>query len=998
VAFTPSNTTNYSNATASVLITVVKPTGTVTVASNNTPSLFGVSIALTATVVPATATGSVTFKDGTVTIGSAALSAGVATINTASLSVGTHSITAVYAGDSAVVGATSAPFSQVISPSAKIAVNFVVHALQDSTKKPKVQTLAVPNAQVRVFSTSSSCTGNVFKSINPKKWGQIFDGADGVDGATGCPAISVGSYQAIGTTDAAGKATIIVPPLDFTWSLTNQYLVIARATNFDYIKTAATSDPLYSAYPILMVTANTTRTAPLSALATFNGKIVPGAQAEFFGSYLNIIQPEYVDWTEDQEMYPFVMVAQGGWELTTSVTPPEGFVPDEPTLSAAVADATTAVQFTMTDVGSEWTETTVNHSIVHNGATTAATATIPMIDKKATTARNDSRKVMHDSAATMLDVLVNDKVNHLRKPLRITGFTAALNGSVVMSDDGLNVSYAPTPGYSGVDSFTYTITDAIGDSSTGTVTVTVLATPEASVRNVTALEGHSGTTPASVNIVLSNQSLEPVTVTYQTMDGTATAGADYEAASGTVTFGPLVTSMPITVQVLGDTKAESNEKFSVKITAATNATVASAPGDDVTITDDDPPEASIAATASIVESNVVGTNNVAVHVTLSQSHAESVWVTYTTSDGTAAAGSDYIKTTGTLQFYPGTVTKAIYVPVYGDTVGEKTESFYVDLSEPLNATLTNARAMITIVNDDNSSEVFTTAAEFGAGTVESGAYLSEASGGEIMLAPSQGGEFSDTSLPAGWSVEPLGGGAAAGVNGKLVADGAAVLGTMTGAVKTLEFVATFTGRPDQSIGFSASSAPSSPMAMFVIGSDRQLYARTINGARWLEQPMAGVDWMGKSLTYKINWNAGNAQYYINGTLMISHTSMAWGTAMMRPAIVDTAVGDGALSVDYMRLTPYAASGVYTSAVFDADGSATWQKLTSTSTIPSGTTSTITYRMGETPVPDETWTSFTALGTGGVMTGSSRYVQFAIQMTTTAVAKTPVVQDVTILFK
>jgi len=71
------------------------------------------------------------------------------------------------------------------------------------------------------------------------------------------------------------------------------------------------------------------------------------------------------------------------------------------------------------------------------------------------------------------------------------------------------------------------------------------------------------------------------------------------------------------------------------------------------------PEASIAATASIVEGNINGTNNVAVNVTLSQSHAESVWVNYATSDGTAVAGSDYVKTTGTLQFYPGTVTKTI---------------------------------------------------------------------------------------------------------------------------------------------------------------------------------------------------------------------------------------------------------------------------------------------------------------------------------------------------
>ena len=43
-------------------------------------------------------------------------------------------------------------------------------------------------------------------------------------------------------------------------------------------------------------------------------------------------------------------------------------------------------------------------------------------------------------------------------------------------------------------------------------------------------------------------------------------------------------------------------------------------------------------------------------------------------------------------------------------------------------------------------------------------------------------------------------------------------------------------------------------------------------------------------------------------------------------------------------------------------------------------------------------AFTALGTGGVMAGSSRYVQFASQMTTTAAAKTPVIQDVTVQFK
>jgi hypothetical protein len=967
----------------------------VTVNSSNTPSLFGVPITLTATVVPLSATGSVTFKRGTTTIGTAAIANGAAAITTASLAVGTHSITAVYGGDGTVAGSTSAAFSQTISPSGKVAVTFAVQALQDETKKPKVQTLPVPNALVKIFTTTDACVGSIFESLDSKKWGKIFDGADGVGGVDGCAVLSVGSYQATGTTNVVGQVTITVPPLAYNW--TNQYIVIGRATNFDFVKTATSPDPLYSAYPVLMVAENTTRSVPLSFLATFNGSIIPAKQTEFFGSYLNIIQPEYIDWTEDQAQYPFVMVANGAWQLTTSVTPPQGVVADEPAMAAAVTDATSAVQFTMTDLGSQWTETTVNHSIVHNGATTSATTTIPMIDKKTTLARNDSPKVMHDSSATMLDVLVNDRVNHLRKPLTITAISPALNGTVVLAPDGRNVSYAPASGYSGVDTFEYTIVDAIGETSTATVSVTVLATPAVSVRNATAVEGNDGTTSSvTFNVVLSNQTFETVTVSYQTVDGTATAGADYESTSGTVTFAPLVTSMPITVPIKGDTLAEFNEKFSVRVTNPTNATIAAVPGGDITIEDDDPPEISIAATATITEGNV-GSDNVAVVVTLSQTHFESVFVNYATADGSALAGSDYINATGTLQFYPGTLTKTIFVPVLYDTVSEKAESFYVDLSVPLNGTLTRSRATVSIVNDDIWSQAFSTAAALGAGTLSSGAYLSETTDGEIILAPSQGAEFSGTSLPAGWTPE---GGVPIVAGGQLIADGAALLApAMTGSGKTLEFLAAFSGAPDQRIGFGTSTTVGSPMAMFIIGSDRQLYARTVNGARTLDTLMGGVDWLGKPLRYQITWSTGAAQYYVNGSLMITHSSMAWGTVTMRPVIVDPTAGDGALSVDWIRSTPYAASGTYTSEVLDAGDTASWLKLTTTSTIPSGTTSTITYRTGMLPNPEDgTWSAFTALGTAGALTGSSRYVQFRIQMTTTVAARTPVIQVVTVQWK
>ncbi len=363
--------------------TVTSTASSVVVTSSNAPALAGVTITLTATVSPTGATGAVAFKDGAATLAcgiGSVLTAPVATCRTSSLAVGTHSITAVYAGGAGQAGATSPAFSQVISPSAKLLVNFSVFALQDNTSKPKVQQIPAPNAVVKVFTTANSCVGNIFTAINPKKWGQIFDGADGPGGADGCAPVSYGSYQATGTTDANGNVTIIVPPLNL--SLTTQYLVIGRATNFDYVKTAVSPDPLYSTYPVLLAPAGTTRTVPLALVATFNGKIVPGTAIEEYGSYLAIIQPEFVDWDNPVEQYPFILVAEGDWGIETSVTPPEGFVADEPVLSTEVVDNVTALQFTLTDIGSDWTETGITHVIKHKGETRIRTSAVPMFNKQ----------------------------------------------------------------------------------------------------------------------------------------------------------------------------------------------------------------------------------------------------------------------------------------------------------------------------------------------------------------------------------------------------------------------------------------------------------------------------------------------------------------------------------------------------------------------------------------------------------------------------------------
>jgi hypothetical protein len=113
------------------------------------------------------------------------------------------------------------------------------------------------------------------------------------------------------------------------------------------------------------------------------------------------------------------------------------------------------------------------------------------------------------------------------------------------------------------------------------------ATRTVSIAPASTVEGQTGSTLLAFGVTLSAPSAEPVTATYTTQDGTALAGADYAARTGTVTFAPGQTSRPVLVRVWSDTTAEANETLTVRLTGAVNATIgtASALG---TLTNDDP--------------------------------------------------------------------------------------------------------------------------------------------------------------------------------------------------------------------------------------------------------------------------------------------------------------------------------------------------------------------------------------------------------------------------
>ena len=110
----------------------------------------------------------------------------------------------------------------------------------------------------------------------------------------------------------------------------------------------------------------------------------------------------------------------------------------------------------------------------------------------------------------------------------------------------------------------------------GTTTPPAPAVPTLSVANAQVVEGNSGTTNLPFTVTLSSAGATPVTVKYATSDGTATAGSDYTATSGTLTFAAGQISQTVNVPVLGDAAVEPDETLKLTLSAPSGATLANA--------------------------------------------------------------------------------------------------------------------------------------------------------------------------------------------------------------------------------------------------------------------------------------------------------------------------------------------------------------------------------------------------------------------------------------
>src|SRR5207245_2485311 len=138
--------------------------------------------------------------------------------------------------------------------------------------------------------------------------------------------------------------------------------------------------------------------------------------------------------------------------------------------------------------------------------------------------------------------------------------------------------------------------------------------------------------------------------------------------------------------VNGDTTAEPDETFFVNLSSPTNATIADNQGVGTIVNDDGQPSISI-NDVSHNEGNG-GTTSYDFTVSLSNASSATITVHYATADNSATvADGDYVPASGTVTFLPGETSHMVTVLVNGDTTFEPTESFFVNLDTPVNATI-----------------------------------------------------------------------------------------------------------------------------------------------------------------------------------------------------------------------------------------------------------------------------------------------------------------------
>lgn len=223
------------------------------------------------------------------------------------------------------------------------------------------------------------------------------------------------------------------------------------------------------------------------------------------------------------------------------------------------------------------------------------------------------------------------------------------------------------------------------------ITISNAGTIDATAPNATAVFVVSLNKPAATTI----------TVSFATTDGTARAGFDYVAKSGTITFQPGQTSHTISVSILADGPDGPNNKkedFFVNLFGATGgATIANNTGTATILIGQRAKNPKFSVSGATTFQGTSGTKVQFVKVRLSFPVNADVSCWFQTIDGSAHAGRDYVRVAHRIQFAPNQTVLSIPITIIGNTSNPGSRSFLVGIALPVGASISNDTATVTLL-------------------------------------------------------------------------------------------------------------------------------------------------------------------------------------------------------------------------------------------------------------------------------------------------------------
>ena len=530
--------TNFTGSTATAITQTVSQDGSATTLSSSSvnPSVYGQAVMFTATVTATapgsgTPTGTVTFYDGSTALDTATLSGGSAAFATSALALGSHPITVVYGGDTNFTGSTSPVFTQVVNEYASTTA--VSSSVEPSVYGQSVTFTATVSATAPGEGTP---TGNV----------TLYDGSTALD----TEVLSGGSATFTTSSLAVGTHSITAVydgDSSFNGSTST---ALSQVVNPDGSATVVTSSVNPSVFTqAVTFTATVTATAPGTGTPTgqvifYDGttaidtETLNGGSASYTTSALSVNSHSItVKYSGDTNFAGSTSAAftqtinQDGSTTVVSSSANPAVVGQSVTLTATVSaispgsgtptgtvtfyDGTTAID-TETLAGGTATFTTSslalgNHSISagYGGDTDFTTSTSATITVSITPVPPPAAGTQSVTVGEGLSRAITFSSSDPNgDPLAFTVTTPPTAGQLTGS--GANVTYTPGSGFSGNDSFQFTVTDTTtGLTSVGVVSITVVPPPTASNQSVTTTENSA----QSITLTSTDPNADPLTYT-----------------------------------------------------------------------------------------------------------------------------------------------------------------------------------------------------------------------------------------------------------------------------------------------------------------------------------------------------------------------------------------------------------------------------------------------------------------------------------------------------